>query len=126
MIHSSPTSTALTGLLKRRGWHAFGFSLAGLKRVWQEEAFRVEAIMTLVLVPVALSLQLAPIERLALIGVLLLVLIVETLNTAVEVTIDHISTERHPLAKQAKDLGSAAVLLSLALALLTWVVLPWF
>ena len=73
-----------------------------------------------------MMLHLSPLEKVALIGVLLLVLVIETLNTAVEVAIDHISYERHPLAKQAKDLASAAVLLTLILALLTWVVLLWF
>ena len=71
----------------------------------------------------ALMLPLSPLEKLALIAVLLLVLIVELINSAIEAVIDRISFERHPLSKNAKDFGSAAVFLALSLAGLTWLVI---
>lgn len=109
----------------RRGFarlvHATRYSAAGLAAAWRgEEAFRQEIVLGLVLVPAALWLGRSAVEVAALIGTWLLVLTVELLNTAVEATVDRIGAERNPLSGQAKDLGSAAVFMSLAVLLLTW------
>jgi len=110
----------------RRILDAAGYSAAGLAVAWRgEEAFRQEVILGLVLVPLALWLGQSSTERLLLISSWLLVMIVEMLNTAVEATVDRISDERHPLSGQAKDLGSAAVFLSLVLATLVWGTVAW-
>jgi diacylglycerol kinase (ATP) len=101
--------------------HATRYSAAGLAAAWRgEEAFRQEIVLGIVLVPAALWLGRSAVEVAALIGTWLLVLTVELLNTAVEATVDRIGAERNPLSGQAKDLGSAAVFMSLALLLLTW------
>jgi len=108
----------------RRGfsrlWHATGYSLQGLQAGWQEKAFRLEAQLAIVLLPAAFFLGQTWVERILLAGSVLLVLIVELLNSGIEVAIDRIGLELHPLSKKAKDLGSAAVLLSLLLAGLAW------
>ena len=103
-----------------RLWHATGYSLQGLQAGWQEKAFRLEALLALVLLPSAFFLGQNWVERTLLIGSVLLVLIVELLNSGIEAAIDRIGFELHPLSKKAKDLGSAAVLLALALTGLTW------
>jgi len=101
--------------------NALRYSLRGLTVAWRlESAFRQELSLAAVLVPVALVLPLAPFERLALIAVVMLVLIVELLNSAVEAAVDRISLEHHQLAGRAKDLGSAAVFLTLMLCAITW------
>lgn len=108
----------------RRGfsrlWHATGYSLQGLQAGWQEKAFRLEAQLAIVLLPTAFFLGQTWVERTVLAGSVLLVLIVELLNSGIEAAIDRIGPELHPLSKKAKDLGSAAVLLSLLLVGLTW------
>lgn len=108
----------------RRGlsrlWHATGYSLQGLQAGWQEKAFRLEAQLAIVLLPTAFFLGQTWMERTVLAGSVLLVLIVELLNSGIEAAIDRIGLELHPLSKKAKDLGSAAVLLSLLLAGLAW------
>lgn len=108
----------------RRGfsrlWHATGYSLQGLQAGWQEKAFRLEAQLAIVLLPAAFFLGQTWMERTVLAGSVLLVLIVELLNSGIEAAIDRIGLELHPLSKKAKDLGSAAVLLSLLLAGLAW------
>lgn len=104
-----------------RIYKAFTYTLAGLKTAWRyEHAFRQEAILVMIGVVIALVLRVSLYERLLLIGVLLLVLIVELLNSAIEAVVDRVSLERHPLSKNAKDLGSAAVFMSLALVVITW------
>jgi len=114
---------------KRRGlsrlWHAFQHSLAGLQTGWHEPAFRQEALAAVLLLPLALWLGQSWVERTLLVGVVLLVMVVELLNTGIEAAIDRISPEWHALSKRAKDLGSAAVLLSLLLALFTWASALW-
>jgi len=85
-----------------------------------EQAFRQELILAAVLLPTAFLLDVSSVERAMLIGSVLLVLIVELLNTAVEVVVDRISIDTHPLSKRAKDLGSAAVMLSLVAASGVW------
>ncbi|MEZ5741943.1 MAG: diacylglycerol kinase [Burkholderiaceae bacterium] len=116
---------AFLPLLRRRCVDALGFSLAGFRRAWQEEAFRVEVCLAIPLTPLALWLGGSPIERVVLVGSLAVILIVELLNTAVEVVVDRISVERHPLSKQAKDLGSAAVLVALLFGILVWSLVLW-
>src|SRR6478672_1029316 len=104
-----------------RLWHAFGFSLQGLKAGWSETAFRLEACLSFVMLPLAFWLGRSWVEVALLAGSVLLVMIVELLNTAVEAAIDRIGLERHPLSKRAKDMGSAAVLLALLVAVGIWV-----
>ena len=101
--------------------NAFGYSVNGIRACFHtEEAFRQEIILGLFLIPVALWLGENAVEYILLIGSILFVLIVEILNTAVERAIDRISFEKHELSKDAKDMGSAAVFLSLILAGLVW------
>ncbi|MBK8073725.1 MAG: diacylglycerol kinase [Ramlibacter sp.] len=109
---------ARTGL--SRVWHAAGYSLAGLKAGWHEPAFRQEALAALVLLPGAFWLGRNWIEIALLAGSVLLVMIVELLNTGIEAAIDRIGPEWHDLSKRAKDMGSAAVLLSLLLCAGIW------
>ncbi|UGQ49276.1 diacylglycerol kinase [Massilia endophytica] len=95
----------------------------GLKSAWQtEHAFRQELMLFVVASAVALALPLSAYQKLLLIGVMVLVLIVELINSAIEAVVDRISLERHPLSKNAKDFGSAAVLLACLLAGATWAV----
>lgn len=102
------------------------YSVAGFLSAWRDEAaFRQELCACAVLLPLALWLPLPPTTRLMLIGSLVLVLVVELLNSAIEATVDRVGTEHHPLAKKAKDLGSAAVMLSVTFASVTWAVLLW-
>lgn len=105
--------------------HAAGYSLAGLRAGWGEPAFRQEAILALVLLPAAFWLGEGWLERSVLAGTVLLVLIVELLNTGIETAIDRIGPEWHALSKRAKDMGSAAVLLSLLLCGGTWAGALW-
>jgi diacylglycerol kinase (ATP) len=108
--------------LKRIG-SAFFYSIDGFKAAWRHEhAFRQELALAIAGTVIALLLPVSAFEKLALIAVLMLVLIVELINSALEAVVDRISLERHPLSKNAKDLGSAAVFLACALALLTWLV----
>ncbi len=104
-----------------RLWLATLNSLRGLKHCYHSEAaFRQEVWAALVLVPAAIWLGQTPVERVLLVGSVLVVMIVELLNTGIEVVVDRISHERHHLSGFAKDLGSSAVLLSLLLAGVTW------
>ncbi len=108
-----------------RVWHAGLISLAGLRAGWSEPAFRQEAIAAIVLLPAAFWLGRDWTETALLAGSVLLVMIVELLNTAVEAAIDRIGPEWHDLSKRAKDMGSAAVLLSLLLAGGIWLGALW-
>ncbi len=108
-----------TGL--KRVWNAFFYSLEGFGAAWKhEDAFRQESLLAAVLVPLAFFLADAPLERALMIASVLLVLIVELVNSAIEATVDRISLENHALAKRAKDIGSAAVLISLINVLVIW------
>ncbi len=109
---------ARTGL--NRVWHAAGYSLAGLRAGWGETAFRQEAIAAVFLVPLAFWLGRTWVEVALLAGSIIALMVVELLNTAVETAIDRIGPEWHDLSKRAKDMGSAAVLLSLLLAAGIW------
>jgi diacylglycerol kinase (ATP) len=108
-----------TGL--NRVWHAAGFSFAGLRAGWGETAFRQEAIAAIVLLPLAFWLGHGWVEIALLAGSVLIVLCVELLNTGIEAAVDRIGPEWHDLSKRAKDMGSAAVLLSLVLCTGIWV-----
>lgn len=103
-----------------RVWHAFGYSLAGLRAGWYETAFRQEAVASVILIPAAFWLGRTWVETVLLTGTVMLILIVELLNTGIETAIDRIGPEWHDLSKRAKDMGSAAVLLSLLLCAGTW------
>jgi diacylglycerol kinase (ATP) len=108
----------------RRLVNAFFYSLSGLALAFRHEsAFRQEIMLAVVLIPAACFVPASAIERVLLIGSVLLVLIVELLNSSVEAAVDRIGLETHHLSKRAKDLGSAAVLLSLGVLLLTWLLL---
>jgi diacylglycerol kinase (ATP) len=101
-------------------------SLAGLRAAWRDEAaFRQELALCAVLVPIALWMPVGALEKLALVGVLAVLLIVELLNSALEAVVDRVGLERHALSKQAKDLGSAAVLVALLLVGATWATVLW-
>jgi len=103
-----------------RIWHAAGYSLEGLRAGWGEKAFRQEAIAALVLLPASLWLGRGWVEVALLAGSVLIVMIVELLNTGIETAIDRIGPEWHDLSKRAKDMGSAAVLLALLLCAGIW------
>ena len=112
-----------TGL--SRVWHAGGYSLSGLRLGWQETAFRQEALLAVLLLPAAFWLGRTWVETALLAGAVLLVLIVELLNTGIESAIDRIGPEFHELSKRAKDMGSAAVLLALLLCGGIWAAALW-
>ncbi|MDO5290103.1 MAG: diacylglycerol kinase [Pseudomonadota bacterium] len=112
--HAANPQKSRKGL--RRLWHALGYSLAGLKAGWGETAFRQEALAAIVLLPAAFWLGRHWVEVALLAGSVLLVMVAELLNTGIEAAIDRIGPDWHPLSKRAKDMGSAAVLLSLLLA----------
>ncbi len=104
-----------------RVWQAFLWSMQGLRATWQvESAFRLEVYLFVVLAPVALWFGQDGIERAILVGSMLVVLIVEVLNSAVEAVVDRWGPEHHELAGRAKDMGSAAVFLSDMNVLLCW------
>jgi diacylglycerol kinase (ATP) len=108
--------TGITRLLR-----AFGYSFQGLVHAWREEAaFRQEAGLALLVIPAGLYLGRSGVERALLVSPMLLVLVVEVLNSAVEAVVDRSGIERHPLAGMAKDMGSAAVLLSFVLLGTVW------
>ncbi|CAM5202074.1 Diacylglycerol kinase OS=Castellaniella defragrans (strain DSM / CCUG 39792 / 65Phen) OX=1437824 GN=BN940_17061 PE=3 SV=1 [Castellaniella denitrificans] len=118
MTQSSPYKST-GGLL--RIMRAFGYSLQGLGAAWRHEAaFRQETVLAAILVPLGLWLGDTAVERLLLAGAPVLVLAVELLNSAIETLADAISTDHHPLLGRAKDIGSAAVLLTLLLAGGAW------
>jgi len=108
-----------------RVWHATGYSIAGLRAGWHETAFRQEAIASIVLIPAAFWLGRSWVETVLLAGTVILIMIVELLNTGIETAIDRIGPEWHDLSKRAKDMGSAAVLLSLLLCAGTWAMALW-
>jgi len=113
-----------------RGWrrllNAFSFSFAGYKAAWQnEEAFRQEAMLAIVMIPLGLVLGRNGIERSLLVGTCFLVLIVELLNSGLESIVDRVSDEHHELSARAKDMGSGAVLLSLTVTVTTWSLILW-
>jgi diacylglycerol kinase (ATP) len=107
-----------------RAWHAMKNSLAGFQvAIREESAFRQELTLAAILIPCGVIVPVEPVSRVLLLGSVLLVLIVELLNSSVEAAIDRISLERHELSRRAKDLGSAAVMVALGMCLMTWVLL---
>ncbi len=107
-------------------WKAFTWSMKGLRATWQvESSFRLEVYLCAVLIPLGLYLGNTGIEKFLLISVLLLVLIVEVLNSAIEAVVDRWGSEYHDLAGRAKDMGSAAVFLSDVNAALCWLLILW-
>lgn len=117
---SPPANIQKTRSGLSRIWHATGYSIEGLRAGWGETAFRQEALAAIILVPLAYWLGRTWVEASLLMGTIVLVLIVELLNTGIETAIDRIGPEWHDLSKRAKDMGSAAVLLSLLLAGGVW------
>lgn len=105
--------------------HAFGYSMAGLRAGWGETAFRQEAMAALVLIPASFWLGQTWVEVALLATAVILVMVVELLNTGIETAIDRIGPEWHDLSKRAKDMGSAAVLLSLLLCTGVWAAALW-
>lgn len=100
---------------------AVKYSLNGFRQAWHEEAaFRQELILFAALLPVALVVPVTTVERIVLVGSAVLVLIIELLNSAIEAVVDRVSFDRHELSQRAKDLGSAAVMLSLLVAGFCW------
>lgn len=119
------SGTQVRPLVKPRGlrrlYNALLNSWGGFRGAWREEAaFRQEVVAAIVLVPLGLWLGENGVERVLLVGSVFLVLIVELLNSSIEATVDRIGVERHQLSGLAKDLGSAAVLLSLVLVVVVW------
>jgi diacylglycerol kinase (ATP) len=107
----------------KRIFSAFFYSIDGFKAAWKHEhAFRQEVSICVIGTVIALLLHVSAFEKLMLIGVLVLVLIVELINSAIEAVVDRISLERHPLSKNSKDFGSAAVFLTCLLAVAAWAV----
>ncbi len=108
-----------TGL--RRLWNAFFYTLDGLRAAYRhEDAFRQEVWLAAIMIPVAMFLPVANLGRAMMVASVLLVLIVELINSAIEAAIDRISLENHKLSKRAKDIGSAAVMIALINVIATW------
>ena len=113
-----------TGFL--RVFRAFGISMKGLAGAFRNEAaFRQELALAVVVIPLGLWLGRNGIERALLVAPMFLVLVVELLNSAIEATVDRIGAERHALSGLAKDIGSAAVFLSLLLLAVVWLLILW-
>ncbi len=111
--------TGITRLLR-----AFGYSFQGFRHTWREEAaFRQEAMLALIVIPGGLYLGRTGVERALLVCPMLLILVVEILNSAIEAVVDRSGPERHPLAGMAKDMGSAAVMLSFVLLGTVWLLI---
>ncbi|MFY9997776.1 MAG: diacylglycerol kinase [Leclercia sp.] len=114
-------TTGLTRIIK-----AAGYSWKGIRAAWiNEAAFRQEGMAVVAAIIIACWLDIDPITRVLLIGSVMLVMIVEILNSAIEAVVDRIGTDYHELSGRAKDMGSAAVLMSILVAVFTWVTLLW-
>ena len=112
-----PSDTGITRVIK-----AGGYSYQGLLRAWKSEAaFRQELVLALVLIPLALIVNVSALEQIAMIAGILLVLIVELINSAIEAVVDRVGLEHHELSGAAKDMGSAAVAISLLLVAFIWI-----
>jgi len=119
-LDTEPVNPQKTRRGLHRLWHATGYSLQGLRTAWGETAFRQEAIAAMVLLPASVWLGRTWVETALLAGTVVLLMVVELLNTGIEAAIDRIGPEWHDLSKRAKDLGSAAVMLALANAAVVW------
>ncbi|MCU6663540.1 MAG: diacylglycerol kinase [Silvania sp.] len=114
-------TTGLTRIIK-----AAGYSWKGIRAAWiNEAAFRQEGVAVVAAIIIACWLDIDPITRVLLIGSVMLVMIVEILNSAIEAVVDRIGTDYHELSGRAKDMGSAAVLMSILVAVFTWATLLW-
>ncbi len=123
--HEESPFKGKTGL--RRLMNAFGYSIEGFKAAFKHEAaFRQEVVLAIVLIPLALYLEQLAMHRALMIGSVLLVLIVELFNSAIEAVVDRISIERHELAKRAKDIGSTAVFVALSNVVVIWSLILFF
>lgn len=117
MNEKRPANTGITRIIK-----AGGFSIQGLKAAFvHEAAFRQELLLALVFIPLAFFVASGPVERILLIALTVLVIVVELLNSAIEAVVDRVGLEHNELAGRAKDMGSAAVLVSLVLWVYAWV-----
>ena len=119
-LDTEPVNPQKTRRGLHRLWHATGYSLQGLRTAWGETAFRQEAIAAMVLLPASVWLGRTWVETALLAGTVVLLMVVELLNTGIEAAIDRIGPEWHDLSKRAEDVGSAAVLLSLLLCAGVW------
>ena len=123
--HASPPGEESSPFKGKTGlariWNAFGHSLAGLSAAYRHEsAFRQEAWLALILIPAALFMPVGGLGKALMVASVLLVLMVELLNSAIEAVVDRVSLEHHELAKRAKDIGSAAVMISLVDVVVVW------
>lgn len=110
-----------TGYGPARVLRACGYSISGLRGAWQREAaFRQEVIAAVVLIPLSLFARVSTLEHALLVAAVLLVVMVELINSGIEAIVDRVSMERHPLAGHAKDAGSAAVLVACIIAVILW------
>lgn len=124
MKHEESPFKGKTGL--RRLVNALGYSLDGIAAALRhEDAFRQLTLLALLLIPAALLLPLSGVEKALLVACSLATLVIELLNSAIEAAVDHTSLERHPLAKRAKDMGSAAQLLGLVNLAAVWALVLW-
>jgi diacylglycerol kinase (ATP) len=118
---SQPVSQFKSKSGAKRIFSAFFYSIDGFRAAWKNEyAFRQELMLVVPGVIAALFLPVSTLEKIALIAVLMLILIVELINSAIEAVVDRVSLDSNPLSKNAKDFGSAAVMLALLLAVATW------
>ncbi|MDK9737766.1 diacylglycerol kinase [Vibrio sp. D404a] len=105
----------------RRVLNATAYSIKGLKAAFKTEAaIRQELVLCAIFIPVALMLDISKVEQILMIASLILVVLFELINSAIEAVVDRVGTEHHELSGKAKDIGSAAVMVSLGLALFTW------
>ena len=110
----------------KRVLNATQYSLSGFKSAFQNEAaFRQIVLINIVLIPISCVLHVSRVEHAMLIAVCLFALIVELFNSAIEAVVDRVSLERHPLSKNAKDMGSAAQFVALAIIFFTWLIILW-
>ena len=110
----------------KRLWSALFYSLDGLAAAFRhEEAFRIEVLLSLILVPLALHMHVTAVAKALMIGSIALVLVAELVNSSIEAITDRISLENHVLAKRAKDMGSAAVMLSLINVVAVWLIIAF-
>ncbi len=108
----------------RRLVNAFRYTIAGIKAAWlNEEAFRQEIIMGVLMVPLGVWLGDSGTQKALLVGIYFIIPLVELLNSAIEAIVDRIGEERHKLSGRAKDMGSAAVFLSICIALIVWAII---
>ncbi|MET0962980.1 MAG: diacylglycerol kinase [Noviherbaspirillum sp.] len=126
----APEEPAFSAFKSRSGLRriagALRYSAAGLRSAWKHEhAFRQELCVIVPAAVAALLLPVTALEKLLLMATMVLVLVVELLNSAIEAVVDRVSLERHPLSKNAKDFGSAAVMLAVLLSVAAWAVVLW-